>query len=346
MTSTAEKSETKLTDYEQAQVEKIASWKASHPNAFGELFHRVARPVARFFEFIVPDAVALGAIEAVYKASDLAATQEDIKLQAGVADLSELRQKPMQVCDELSRRFGSMGQGVATLEGALTGAGGVWTTLLDVPLLYTVCLTTIIKTGHCYGYALDRPTDKAWVLGALTVALSGSKERRTDLMVQLRTIEELLLEDIQENIIIEETASLLTQVEIFEDIPVFGAAGGAFLNLWAAHRADLTARHLFQERWLRDNGKIDIIEPASDARGIPAMNGLTGALARAGISSVYGLSFGAALPVCLLRALFAPIMSGIQNRAAPAFNELNGSLGDRPGATWPDSLVGRTSLTG
>ena len=52
------------------------------------------------------------------------------------------------------------------------------------------------------------------------MALSGSKERRTDLMVQLRTIEELLLEDIQENIIIEETASLLTQVEIFEDIPV------------------------------------------------------------------------------------------------------------------------------
>src|SRR5208337_2649927 len=127
MTSTVEKSETKLTDYEQAQVEKIASWKASHPNAFGELFHRVARPVAGFFEFIVPDAVVLGAIEAVYKASDLAATQEDIKLQAGVADLSELRQKPMQVCDELSRRFGSMGQGVATLEGALTGAGGVWT---------------------------------------------------------------------------------------------------------------------------------------------------------------------------------------------------------------------------
>ncbi|MGZ3302802.1 MAG: hypothetical protein ACXWO3_17875, partial [Isosphaeraceae bacterium] len=60
MTSTVVKSETKLTDYEQAQVEKIASWKASHPNAFGELFHRITRPAARFFEFIVPDAVALG----------------------------------------------------------------------------------------------------------------------------------------------------------------------------------------------------------------------------------------------------------------------------------------------
>ena len=111
MTTTAEKSETKLTDYEQAQVEKIASWKASHPNAFGELFHRVTRPVAKFFEFIVPDAAALGAVEAVYKASDLAATREDIKLQAGVADLSELHQKPMQVCDETLPRVWHHGAG-------------------------------------------------------------------------------------------------------------------------------------------------------------------------------------------------------------------------------------------
>ncbi len=345
MTTTAKHSETKLTDYEQAQVEKIAAWKASHPNAFGDLFHRVTRPMARLVEFIVPDAVALRAIDAVYTAAELAATQEDIKLQAGVADLSELRQKPMQVCDDLSRRVGTTGQDVATFEGALTGAGGVWTTLLDIPLLYAVCLRTIIKAGHSYGYALDRPTDKAWVMGALTVALSDSRVRRADLVVQLRTIEDLLLEDIQENVIIEETASLLTQVEIFQDVPVFGAAGGALLNLWVAYRADLTARHLFQERWLRDNGKIDNIEPASDARSIDAMHGWTGALARAGFSSLYGVAFGAAFPICILREIFAPITSGIRNRVAGAFTTLNGSPGNRFSATWPERLVGRMPLT-
>ncbi len=118
MTTTAEKSETKLSDYEQAQVEKIASWKASHPNPFGELFHRVTQPVARLIEHIVPDTVVVGAIDAVYKASVLAASRSDIKLQAGVADLSELRERPMQTCDDLSRRYGTMGQGVAALEGA------------------------------------------------------------------------------------------------------------------------------------------------------------------------------------------------------------------------------------
>jgi EcsC protein family len=334
-----------LTNYEQGQVEKIASWKASNPNPFGELLHRVTKPVAKFVELIIPDAVALSAIEAVYKASELAASQRDIKLSAGVSDLSELRQKPLQVCDDLSRRVGTLGQGVAMLEGALTGAGGVWTTLLDIPLLYAVCIGTIIKVGHCYGYALDRPTDKAWVLGALTVALSDSRENRTELMVNLRTIEDLLLEDIQEDIVVEATASLLTQVEIFEDIPLFGAAGGSFLNLWVAHRADVTARYLFQERWLRDNGKIDNIEPARIGRGLAAMNGWKGALARAGYSSLYGLSFGAALPIQLALAFFAPIASGFRNRAAGALHDLDGSPSNRFDSSGLERLGGRTPLT-
>ena len=184
----------------------------------------------------------------------------------------------MEVCDALSRRVGTIAQGTAIVEGALTGAGGVWTTLLDVPLLFTLCIRTIIKTGHCYGYALDRPTDKAWVLGALAVALSSTKERRTELMARLREIEDLLLEETQEQVVVEETASLLTQIEVFEDIPVFGAVTGGLLNLSVAHRADVTARHLFQERWLRDQGKVDEIEPSPDASKAPSLTGMVGRL--------------------------------------------------------------------
>ena len=143
----------------------------------------------------------------------------------------------------------------------------------------------------------------------------------------------------------EATASLLTQVEIFEDIPFFGAAGGSLLNLWVAHRADVTARYLFQERWLRDNGKIDNIEPASIGHGLAAINGWKGALARAGYKSLYGLGFGAALPVHLLLAIFAPITSGIWKSASVAFNNMNGSPGERLGGTWPDSLGERTLIT-
>ena len=171
--------EKKLTDYEARQVEKIAAWKSEFPNPFGELFRRAAQPLAKVVEFIIPDPIALGAIDAAYKASELAAFQGDLKAQAGVQDITELRHKPLEVCDGLSRRVGTIAQSLATVEGALTGAGGVWTALLDVPLLFSLCLRTIIKTGHCYGYPLDRPSDKAWILGALAVALADTRQRRT-----------------------------------------------------------------------------------------------------------------------------------------------------------------------
>ena len=300
MATEMNKKDNSLTEYERRQIEKIAAWKAEFPNPFGELFRRAAQPLAKAVEFVVPDRVALGALNAAYKASDLTATQGDIKRQAGVRDIAELRHKPLEVCDRLSRRVGTMAQGVAAVEGAATGAGGVWTTVLDIPLLFTVCLRTIIKAGHCYGYALDRPTDKAWVMGAFAVALSSTKERRTDLLARLREIEDLLLEEIQEQIVVEETASLLTQLEVFEDIPVFGAATGTLLNWFEAHKVDVTARHLFQERWLRDNGKIDRIEPAPVADHLPSMGGWYGAFARAGYGSVYGLSFGVVFPVSLV----------------------------------------------
>src|SRR4051812_1929143 len=100
----------KLTDYESRQVEKIAAWKAEYPNPFGELFRRAAQPLAKVVETFVPDRVALAAINAAYKASDVSAPRADIEVQAGVRDISELRHKPMEVCDELSRGVGTVAQ--------------------------------------------------------------------------------------------------------------------------------------------------------------------------------------------------------------------------------------------
>jgi EcsC protein family len=303
-----------LTDYEARQVEKIAAWKASFPNPFGELFRHAAQPLADFVERFIPDRIALLSIDAAYNASDLSASENDIKIQAGVGHISELRHKPLQECDRLSRRAGTFAQGLATIEGALTGAGGIWTTLLDVPLLFTLCLRTIIKTGRCYGYALDKPADKAWILGALAVALSSTREKRTELTARLREIEDLLLEETQEQVLIEETASLLTQIELFEDIPVFGAATGALLNLSVAHRTDVTARHLFQERWLRDNGKLDVIEPAAEDGKFAWRSGWTGALDRAAWTTVYGLSYGAVLPFAVVRMMVRPTLRSSRSR--------------------------------
>jgi hypothetical protein len=300
-TATAEAPNAELTDYEAGVVEEIAAWKATHPNVLSELFRLVAQPVARAFEQVIPDAAARKAIEAGYAAAERAADPEDIVRQAGVADLGELLHRPLEECDRLARKVGGAARGLGTVEGALTGAGGVFTTMLDIPLLFGLALRTIIKVGHCYGFPLDRPTNRAFVLGVLAAALTDSRERKQRILARLREIEDLLLEETQENLVVEEAASLLFQLEVFEEVPGVGAISGAVLNHSAIHRVERTARHVFQERWLRENGKVDEIAPAADAVAIPSTAHWSHVLARGLYAGSYSLGFALALPGLLWR---------------------------------------------
>ena len=116
----------------------------------------------------------------------------------------------------------------ATVEGAATGAGGVLTTVIDIPLLFILSLRTILRIGHCYGYTLDHPHDQKFVLGVLIAATSGSLATRRKRLDQLREIEHLLVEETQEEILADELLSLLFQLEIFEEVPGVGLISGAF----------------------------------------------------------------------------------------------------------------------
>jgi EcsC protein family len=295
-----------LTAYESEQVEHIAVWKSTPPNPFAELFKSVTLPVANLVEKVVPDKLILFAIEKAYAVSELVAGQNDIKRQAGVHELGELREKPLEECDQLAHRVRVAAQTWATIEGAATGAGGVLTTLLDVPLLFVLSLRTILRIGHCYGYTLDHPHDRTLVLGILIIATSGSLATKRQRLDQLREIKHLLVEETQEEILADEALSILFQLEIFEEVPGIGAISGALLNWAFIRRIEITARHVFQERWLEDNGKVRIIKPAL-VHDRHLVGGWRGTLGRAAYASSYSIGFGAAVPVYAAASLVRSI---------------------------------------
>jgi hypothetical protein len=310
-----------LTAYEQEQVQEIAAWKSEPPNPLGELWKMITLPGAKLVEKVIPDTLVRGAIEGSYKGAGLLAWQEDLKVRAGVSDLDELKDRPLEECDGLARPVGATAMLLGTVEGAATGAGGVWTTLLDVPLLFVLSMRTILRIGHCYGYKLDDRRGQSYVLGLLIAAISGSLEIRRQRLERLRELEDLLIEETEEEIVVEELTSILFQLEVFEEVPGLGAISGAVLNLAFLRRVERTARRAFQERWLRDNGKVHEIEPA-EAHPRVLAPGWSGALGRAAYSGWYALGFGAALPVCIAAELIRPVgsavTSGIRGTAAAA----------------------------
>ena len=68
------------------------------------------------------------------------ASPDDTKRRAGVQQLDELRQRSLEECDRLAGRMAASARMISLLEGAVTGAGGVLTTLLDIPLLFVLSL--------------------------------------------------------------------------------------------------------------------------------------------------------------------------------------------------------------
>jgi hypothetical protein len=292
-----------LTPYESAQIEQIARWKSTPPNPFSELFKQITLRGADLVEKLTPDKWVVTAIEKAYNASEMLAGQEDIKRQAGVEQLGELRNRPLEECDRLALRVSAASLTWATVEGAATGAGGVLTTLIDIPLLFVLSLRTILKVGHCYGYTLDHANDRKVVLGILIAATSGSLATKRKRIDQLREIKHLLVEETQEEILADEALSVLFQLEIFESVPGIGLISGAVLNLAFLRRIDITARRVFQERWLEDNHKVRAIKPAP-VHERHLLEGWRGALGRAAYSGTYSVGFGMTLPVCLIASLF------------------------------------------
>ncbi len=316
MSPRSESAPSSLTEYEAQQIQEIAAWKAKPPIAFAEVLKQISLVGANIIEKLIPDALARVAIENCYGMAELLAGTEDVKRKAGVNDLAELRTRPLEDCDRVALGVGAVANFWATVEGAATGAGGVLTTILDIPLLFVLSLRTILKIGHAYGYPLDRKSDQSFVTGVMVTALAGSLVTKQERLGDLREIEELLIEETQEEIVAEEALSLLLQLEVFEGIPAIGTISGAFLNYTYMRRVNTTARRMFQERWLRDNGKVDEIEPMP-AHALHLVAGWPGTGRRVVYSTSYALAFIAALPVCTLASLVqsvsGPMRDGLGN---------------------------------
>ena len=332
-----------LTPYEAEQVRRIAAWKSEPPHSLGELWKRATLPAAHAIERAIPHRVVRAAITRAYDASEVLAGEEDVKRRARISDLADLRQGPLERCDRLAVAIGSAAEGLAAVEGAATGAGGLFTTFLDVPLLFVLGLRTIRKIGHCYGYPLARHQDRHFVLGVMTVAMAASLDIRRERIHRLRELEELLIEETQEDVLTEEALSVLFQLEIFGEIPGVGAISGGVLNWHYMRRVVETARMLFQERWMRDNDKLTYVDPA-EVHPRHLASGWSGTLNRVAYSGCYGLGFGLALPVYAVASLLRPmdnaLTRGLRDGAAAALERSGGFVERTRGLSHPARIIG------
>lgn len=204
------------------------------------------------------------------------ADTSDVCHEGCVEKISDLIGKDLTLSDHMADQVQNWAIGIAVAEGAGTGAFGILGAPIDVPAIITLALRTIHKIGVCYGYECKTKADEMFAYGILSASGANSIEEKLAALATLTVIETALLKQtwkamaekaaqsqFSKEAAITMVRSLAKQLGVnitkrkaLASIPAIGAVVGGSVNGWYIKEVGWAARRSFQQRWLKDSGKL------------------------------------------------------------------------------------------
>jgi len=321
-----------LTEYEARQADEIADWKTERPSLLMAAFRGVGRPLSRFVSRLVPGkTVGSLAVKAEAMSKSLVGPPV-LAPEAGLNDISVLQSWTLEECDTLAAAICEAAERQAILEGAIAGIGGLVTATLNVPVLLAATQRSIIRVGHCYGFPLDSESDRLFVLGILELSAADDPVRRQEISRQLRDRETNWTTAPPDGkaVHLDGLEEILLQDLAIGAVPLLGDITWIPMNYDIVHRVVITARRVFQERWLRDRRKVTEIVPASKSGRRSSLEGGIGLAAHLCYAGSYGRAYRVTIPLALAaRAVSSfenPVARGARQGTALALRDADGFL--------------------
>jgi len=268
-------------EYEQEQIKAIKAWKAEEPSTISKIFGVVTVPVTWLMEKLIPQAAIRGVIDGANAVAGWLAYTDDILRDANIRDANileiyELKRANLELCDSLANQVHNWAIGIATVEGGVTGATGIFGLTADIPAIITWAFRTIHKIGLCYGFQPTSEMDNQFILSILSASGANSVAEKSAALTMLKSVEitiakqtwKAMAEKAAQQQLSKEGAIIsvknlakqlginLTKRKALQAIPAVGALIGSSVNGWYIKDVGWAARRAFQKRWLIDNQKI------------------------------------------------------------------------------------------
>jgi len=278
-----------MTPYEHKVLKEIRHWQAEPPGWGARLLAKPGRKVAEVVQVLVPTTALRAALSGADRLGRKLSDERSILQRAGVASLAELRDGPLEACDQLSRTVSRRALALGGATGALFGIAGAAGLVADVPTLLTLAMRTIHRIGFCYGERPDPAHERALGIGVFALVSANSADEKLAALEALHGGGLLLdsawrdgVERVAERELAKDATAYslqnlaraiglnLGKRKVAGTIPVVGAAVGAAVNAWYLSDVAQTARYVFQERWLRERYPAAIGASARPARSAPA----------------------------------------------------------------------------
>lgn len=287
--------------YEAEQIVAIAHWKSTSPSRLAAMIDTATAPVTWVVGHFIPRRVIAKLVTSMEAIASKADSLDEVARVAGVSDIADLANKPLSVCDRLANGFSARAERFAVVESTAFALGGP---LFHVPQQLIAALRSIMRIGHCYGYRFETPADHAIVIDILEISMLQEPDERRGVLHQLHAAIDRRADSVDgEFDLVARTSRNMVAEEAFEFIPVVGTAVSFLFDCTFMHAVDETARRIFQERWLRDNGRVEAIEPAPEVVRKSSFEEFGLALGQLMYTSGAIMGFTATVPAAVVRSL-------------------------------------------
>ncbi|TQR20337.1 EcsC family protein [Psychrobacillus vulpis] len=173
----------------------------------------------------------------------------------GVQTLEDVEKLPVSKMDHSVDILTKNRKNIATLQGAGTGIGGIFTLTIDIPLLLGIQLKTLQDIAICYGYDPNDEQERLFIVKCLQFVSSdivGKQAILTQLSMfnqQDEAAKREILSEMQGwREVVFSYRDQFGWKKLFQMIPIAGLVFGAFINRSAVNDIAEAGKMLYRKR--------------------------------------------------------------------------------------------------
>lgn len=238
-----------LNEYEQKVYDEVQNWrmKTMKPSS---LFNRVSKKAQNKINGMIPEKAHQVVTDAIKNMVKVTLVGSNITTKKPKYDMS------LSERDELFTEKLNSYRKTATVEGAGTGAGGIFLGLADFPLLLSIKMKFLFEVAQVYGFDTNKYEERLFILHVFQLAFSSDdKKRETLFIIDNWQEQKEKLVDMDWRVFQQEYRDYIDLVKLFQLVPGFGAIVGAYANYNLLGQLGETAMNAYRLRILTNPPK-------------------------------------------------------------------------------------------
>jgi hypothetical protein len=240
-----------MTNHEQIMRRELYNWQRKMMRKPG-ILNRLSKATQDKINSIIPEKVHNAITVAIKQmvrgvlfGSRLTTREKAIELKLEATDA---------IVEQIIKKYRT----TATVEGALTGAGGFWLGLADFPLLMAIKIKMLFEIAATYGFSINDYKERVYILHIFQLAFSSAQHRRKVFMEMKNWNEQAksLPDDINQfdwRPFQQEYRDYIDLAKLAQLIPVIGAPVGAVVNYQLIRKLGFTAKMAYHMRLVEPN---------------------------------------------------------------------------------------------